>query len=67
MCESGIFLRGYLLIDQDTRLDLKITRKSRGLIVKRPYLLPPSFLGRSYRSSSTPAALVASGEGGLGV
>jgi hypothetical protein len=45
MSESGIFLGGYLQIDQETRLDLNITTKSRGLFTKRPYLLQPPETG----------------------
>ena len=41
MCESGIFLGGYLQIGQDTEIDLGITGKGRGLNAKRPAHLQP--------------------------
>jgi hypothetical protein len=41
MCESGIFVGGSLQFCQDTRKDLRFTRKSRGLIAKLPGLLLP--------------------------
>jgi hypothetical protein len=43
MCESGIFVGGSLQFCQDTRKDLKLTRKSRDLIAKLPSLLLPSY------------------------
>jgi hypothetical protein len=41
MCESGIFIGGSLQFCEDTRKDLRFTRKSRGLIAKLPCLLLP--------------------------
>jgi hypothetical protein len=41
MCESGIFLGGYLQICIDTRLDLNITGSHKDLNRKQPYLLLP--------------------------
>jgi hypothetical protein len=45
--KGGMFLGGYLQICIDTRLDLKITLFSKGLIEKRPYLLQPPVWGRT--------------------
>jgi hypothetical protein len=41
MCESGIFVGGSLEDSQDTRINLRFTRKSRDLIAKLPCLLLP--------------------------
>jgi hypothetical protein len=38
---GGIFLGGYGQKLQDTRIDLKITQKARGLTVRQGSLLPP--------------------------
>jgi hypothetical protein len=42
MCESGIFVGGSLDDSQDTRTNLIVIRKGRGLTVKSSGLLLPS-------------------------
>jgi hypothetical protein len=58
---SLIDLGGFLGKGQDTKDRTKITRKSRGLIAKRPYLLPFDRADRG--KSGEAAALVAGGAG----
>jgi hypothetical protein len=41
MCERGIFLAGSLEDSQDTKIDLIVIGKGRGLTAKPPSLLPP--------------------------
>jgi hypothetical protein len=41
MCEGWDFRRGFSIKGARHKIDLKITRKTRGLFAKRPYLQPP--------------------------
>jgi hypothetical protein len=41
MCERWDFRRGFSIDWSRHKIDLKITRKDRGLFAKRPYLQPP--------------------------
>jgi hypothetical protein len=41
MCEWWDFCRGFSIEGARHKIDLKITRKARGLFAKRPYLQPP--------------------------
>jgi hypothetical protein len=41
LCEGWDFRRGFSIKGARHKIDLKITRKTRGLFAKRPYLQPP--------------------------
>ena len=75
MCESGIFLGGFLRNLQDTRIDLKITGNHRGLNAKQQGPSSTSRTGAGgglweFWSSAVPAAWASraqtGGEGGRG-
>jgi hypothetical protein len=46
MCERWDFRRGFSIDRSRHKIDLKITRKVRGLFAKRPYLQPPAWDGQ---------------------
>jgi hypothetical protein len=54
MCEGWDFRRGFSIKGARHKIDLKITRKTRGLFAKRPYLQPPDRNTDSARRGSRP-------------
>jgi hypothetical protein len=53
MCEWWDYSRGFSIKGATHKIDLKFTRKDRGLFAKRPYILPPWVWARTVHAQRT--------------